>query len=41
MQSIVLLVSPLLLCSCAQDHDQNNPYALENTNIDYEAPEPY
>ena len=41
MYKIISLFLSILLWGCAQDHDQNDPYVIENTEIEHEAPAPY
>lgn len=41
MRKIALLPLLILLFGCGKDDDQNNPYVIENTEINYEPPEPY
>ena len=38
---IVPLFLSLLLCGCGQSHEENDPYVLENTEVEYQAPAPY
>lgn len=30
-----------VLVSCSGNHDQNDPYVIEETELNYEAPAPY
>ncbi len=38
---IVSAFLSLFLCGCGGDHDQNDPYVIENTEVDYQPPAPY
>ena len=41
MRWITFMLLSTILWGCSQDHDPNDPYVIENTEIKYEPPEPY
>ncbi len=38
---VVAVLLSTILWGCSKDHDQNDPYVLENTEVGHEAPAPY
>lgn len=41
----MIVVLAMLLCAigsgCSGNHEQNDPYTIDNTEFEYEAPAPY
>jgi hypothetical protein len=41
MYVVILGLLLVLVASCSKDHDQNDPYIIEETEVEYQPPGPY
>ncbi|MES2199771.1 MAG: hypothetical protein V4489_06350 [Chlamydiota bacterium] len=41
MKILILSCVALSLIGCSSGHDQNDPYAVEETEVEYQPPAPY